>query len=119
MDLEYVCTDNYPEMMTVSLPVLMGFSLLVPAIVVALVRCRCENVSDETWQYLEDAMSFLYKGLKDEHKYWEAVNLIRKGMQAAVVTVLSPFGVETQLICMVCVVGASWLLQAMYHPYQL
>lgn len=37
-------------------------------------------------------MSFLYKGLSDDHKYWEAVNLLRKAMQAVAVTIVSPVG---------------------------
>lgn len=102
MDLEYVClrrtqdglteVNNWPEMLRISIPMLLGFSLGVPILVYALVRCRCKFVPKTTWIEVEDIMSFLYKGLVDEHKYWEAINLMRKALQAVAATVMAPLG---------------------------
>lgn len=96
------------------------FSLGVPLMVVLLVKCRnrCTCISERTWDTVESSMSFLYKGLKDKHKYWEAVNLMRKALQAVSSTALAPFGAEVQLMFMMAIVVGSFALQALAHPYQ-
>lgn len=53
MDLEYKCSENQLEMIRVAMPVLFGFSLLVPLMVYALVELRCKCVSAETWESVE------------------------------------------------------------------
>lgn len=111
MNLNYRCSDNFMEMLRVALPMLLGFSLGVPLAVVLLVKGRCCTcVTRETWIAVDNSMSFLFKGLKEERKYWEAVNLLRKAAQALAVTVLAPLGPEVQVLAMLSIVIISLIL---------
>jgi len=63
-------------------------------------------------------MSFLFKGLRDKHKYWEAVNLFRKAMHALSATVLAPLGPDVQILFMFMVLVAYIGLQSLARPYE-
>jgi len=63
-------------------------------------------------------MSFLFKGLRDKHKYWEAVNLFRKGMHALSATVLAPLGADVQILFMFMVLVVYLGLGALARPYE-